>query len=105
MIDVWYENPETGVPFGFSLPLHPVIADQVASGKLREIPAPPVPEDSDGSSSAASRAAGLADDDTEEEPAEPALHVCEECGGTVTRPRGATEWPTLCAKHRPKAGK
>lgn len=95
-IDVWYQNPDTGGEFGFSLPLPPAVIPQIANGTLvpapspdgHELPLSPSKEaDLDGGG-------GTGDDD-------PVLYPCVDCGTVAVKgPDG--EYTDHCAKHTPK---
>ena len=91
--DVLYRNPDTGVTFGFDLPLHPGVVVQVAAGRLvpsgAQTPAPPDPP-ADGT--------GGAGPHVEDEPG---LHPCLDCGNVAARDADG-EYADHCKTHAPK---
>lgn len=96
-IDIWYRNPNTGLEFGFGLPLPEAIATQVRSGALVACR----PDTPGLSSPNALEAAGADGDGTGDD--EAILHPCLDCGDTAVRVDG--EWTEHCAAHQPKPAK
>lgn len=97
-IDVWYRNPNTGLTFGFGLPLPEAIAIQVRSGALVACG----PDDPGLLSPSALEAAGTDGDGTGDD--EAILHPCLDCGDTAVRDDGG-EWTERCGRHTAKTTK